>query len=163
MRELSSTKKAALIAMFSFGLVIILADTVKTYFRTELDEIKAVATLALILASLLIVRLVYLGMLGLIVSSKGLTLQTIWKLFSFCLPRPVRKTLFEPAYNDMLKQYVIAKRDYARWRFLLAIAFSILTAWTFMQCVREMIGAKTFRFLLWFFPALKTVKYLKWW
>jgi hypothetical protein len=35
-----------------------------------------------------------------------------WRLFSYCLPRPVRDRYFEPAYNDLLQDYLETRGTY---------------------------------------------------
>jgi hypothetical protein len=53
-------------------------------------------------------------------------LPQLWRLFSFILPRKIRERVFEPAYKDMLAEYMQARRCRTKWaKRWLAAAFTI--------------------------------------
>ena len=61
-----------------------------------------------------------------------------WRLFSFGLPRRIRKRCFDPAYEELLEDYFEAKTKYRtkgarRW---LTIAFTFRTILMVLDCVR---------------------------
>ena len=62
----------------------------------------------------------------------------MWKLFSFILGERTRARVFEPAHEDMLEQYYLAKRSYRTKfaRFWLAIAFTVRTLVMVVECAR---------------------------
>jgi hypothetical protein len=75
-----------------------------------------------------------------------------WSLFAFLLPREVRERVYEPAHQELLEDYTLARRSYRtkqarRW---LTFCFTVRTAMMWAESLRVMAcskGAKALRWL----------------
>jgi hypothetical protein len=61
-----------------------------------------------------------------------------WRLFSYVLPRPLREKVFEPAYNDLVQDFVLTRRKYRnkwvkRW---LGLCYTFRTMLMVADCCR---------------------------
>lgn len=76
-----------------------------------------------------------------------------WQLFSLLLPRKVRTEIYDPAYNDMLVDHLLALKKYrGKWvRLYLLFAFGIRTIFMITDCVRVSAQDKTFQLIKSFF------------
>lgn len=71
-----------------------------------------------------------------------------WRLFSFTLPRQTREKIFEPAFNEMLRDYALARRRFQDRPRTLNFVFGVKSIVTVCQCWRSMVGTWTFRVAL---------------
>lgn len=73
-----------------------------------------------------------------------------WELFSYFLPKKTRERVFEPACEDLLKQYRKANRKYKNKaaRFVLNLAWSFRFALLVADCWRSLVTDKTVDMLL---------------
>lgn len=70
-------------------------------------------------------------------------LPNFWQLFPFILPKKIKDTVYEPAYNDLLRDYCLTKRYKAKSaRVWLAFCFVIRTAFMVFDCIRVLLGNK---------------------
>ena len=85
----------------------------------------------------------------------------VWALLGFLLGRRDRERIYEPAHNELLEDYVVAKRSYRtpwarRW---LTFCFTLRTVLLLAACVRALLGGKVCTFLMTFLPA----RLKEWW
>jgi len=60
-----------------------------------------------------------------------------WGLFSFVLCHETRERVFEPAYQDLLEDFAVAKRERGRWaRRWICFAFGVRTMFMVIDCIR---------------------------
>lgn len=85
---------------------------------------------------------------------------SLWELFSFILPGKVRREAFDPAFNDMLKDYVRARKFRGKWTLRwLAFAFTVRSLLMVLDCFRVMLQSGAGKILLNFLPDVLR----KWW
>ncbi len=72
-----------------------------------------------------------------------------WELFSYILPHGVRKRVFEPAFNEMIEDYLETRGRYrTRWaKRWLTFAFTFRTALMVFDCFRALLTHRAFRFV----------------
>lgn len=81
--------------------------------------------------------------------SRGVDVRRTLRIFSFCLPGPVRQRAFEPAYEDLAKDYKRASRYRGAWtRRWLTFCFLIRAALLVVQSLRAFVLDQ----LLWLLP-----------
>jgi hypothetical protein len=89
-----------------------------------------------------------LGGLGTLAS-----LPKIWERFSFVLPAKVRREAFDPAFNDMLEDYMRVQKSVGksarRW---VSVAFTVCAVFIVVDCLRVMMTRGAGRLLLGFVP-----------
>ena len=83
-----------------------------------------------------------------------------WELFSVILPDKVRSEAFEPAYHNMLEDYVVMRKFRGKWaRRWLGFAFTVRTLFMVLDCLRVLLQSGAGKILLNFLPdGLRT-----WW
>jgi hypothetical protein len=70
-------------------------------------------------------------------------LPRLWRLFSYVLPRKTRRDVFEPLYNEMLADYLEARRYRGKWaRRWLKVCFTLKTVAMVAGCFRAMVSDK---------------------
>ena len=70
-------------------------------------------------------------------------LLRFWELFSFMLPPKLRREVYEPAYNDLLADFLIALRYRSKWaKRWLWLCFRARTGYMVAECIRVCISAK---------------------
>lgn len=71
------------------------------------------------------------------------------ELFAFLLPPKIRREAYEPAYNDLLADFLLARRYKSLWaRRWLLFCFLVRTGWMIAESFRVMFGQKL-RKMLW--------------
>ena len=87
-------------------------------------------------------------------------LPKIWERFSVILPGRLRREAFDPAFNDMLEEYMRAQKFLGnggrRW---LGFGFTLCAVLIVMDCIRVMLTSGASRFLLGIFPE----SFRAWW
>ena len=74
-------------------------------------------------------------------------------MFSFMLPRKAQREVFEPAYNDLLEDYVRARRFRGRWaRRWLAFAFTVRSLLMVADCLRVLLQSGAGKILVSLLP-----------
>jgi hypothetical protein len=75
----------------------------------------------------------------------------IWALFAYLLPKAIRESAYEPSRQDLLEDYLLARRSYrTKWaRRWLAFCFTFRTAVLVIQSLRAMLGEKGLRCVRW--------------
>ena len=91
----------------------------------------------------------------------------VWKLLAFALPREVRTRVFEPAHQELLEDYLVARGRYrAKWsRRWLIFCFTVRTFLMIVDSLRAVLGLKAVRLLLWsagFFFGGKALRDFRW-
>lgn len=81
-------------------------------------------------------------------------LPQFWTFFSFLLPKKIKVEAFEPAYNDMLADFLIAKNKYRskaarRW---LLVCFGFRTVLMIADCLRVFAQDKVWKGIEAFLP-----------
>jgi len=84
-----------------------------------------------------------------------------WKLFSYVFSHRIRSRIFEPALNEMIEDYLLARQDYrTQWaRRWLNFCFTFRMALTVLECFRAVIADSAFRSLARLLP--DTLR--RWW
>jgi hypothetical protein len=80
----------------------------------------------------------------------------LWELFPYVLTRRVRGEVYEPYHQEMLEDYLLARKSYRtkparRW---LTFAFTVRTAYVVAQCLYVMLGETGRKALRWVVIAL---------
>lgn len=98
-----------------------------------------------------ILRFVVLAVLdGLVASVRSNSFLRRLELFAFLLPRPTRERVFDPSFNDLCQDYLLARRKRGVWaRRWLAIAMVFQAALLLIACMRALLMDN----LLWMLPA----------
>jgi hypothetical protein len=84
-----------------------------------------------------------------------------WKLFSYVFSHRIRSRIFEPALNEMIEDYLLARQDYrTQWaRRWLNFCFTFRMMLTVLECFRAVIADSAFRSLARLLP--DTLR--RWW
>ena len=78
-----------------------------------------------------------------LIKPKRAKLLRIWELFPFILPSKTKREVYEPAYNDLLADYLKVSSIESTWaNRWLALCFTFRTAYMVAQCLAGMMGAK---------------------
>jgi len=81
-------------------------------------------------------------------------------LFSFILPGKIQRECFEPAYNDLLRDYVRSRKFRSKWaRRWIAFAFTARTLYMVGDCFRVMLQGSAGKLLLGLLPE----SFRNWW
>ena len=76
-----------------------------------------------------------------------------WELFSFCLSRKTKRDVFEPLFNELKENYLLAQRFRGVWaKRWLKFCFTLKTITMVCGCLRVTISSKLARLLLSFVP-----------
>jgi len=69
-----------------------------------------------------------------------------WRLFSFVLSPETRERVFEPAYHDLLEDFVLARREPRNWaRRWIHFAFMLRSIVMVLDCVRASVFSRRLR------------------
>lgn len=84
------------------------------------------------------------------------SLPRAWELFGFLLPRSIRDSAYEAGRNELLEDYVLARKKYrTRWaRHWLVFCFTTRTALLWSDCLRVWGQDKAVRAVFALFPVL---------
>ncbi len=86
------------------------------------------------------------------ISRRVIEFPRIWKLFSYILPKKIRKEAFDPAYEDLKESFLDSKEFWEKHRRWLNIAFGFRTLWMVIECTRVAITSLTGKFIASLFP-----------
>lgn len=79
---------------------------------------------------------------------------SFWEFFQFILPPKTRREAFEPAYNEIKKDYLLVQKYQSKWaKRWLCFCFLCQTSYMIGDCFRVLIGSKVKSLLLLLVPA----------
>jgi len=80
-------------------------------------------------------------------------LPRLWRLFSYALSHRTRRRMFEPAYNELLDDYLSTWKEQSKWaRRWLTIAYTLRTIVMVVDCLSIAMRDRAFRLLSGFLP-----------
>jgi hypothetical protein len=94
-------------------------------------------------------------------TQSGRGFPRFWNLFAYLLPRKVRERVYEPAHQELLEDYLTARKKYrTKWsRRWLTFCFTFRTVLMVLDSFRAMLGDHVVDFLVRLLPeALR-----QWW
>jgi hypothetical protein len=91
----------------------------------------------------------------------------VWSLFAYLLPRAVRERVYEPAHQELLEDYLTARRSYRtkRARRWLTLCFTVRTAVMWGQSLGAWMGERGLKALRWLVIALageRAIRAVRW-
>ncbi len=77
-----------------------------------------------------------------------------WELLGYVFPKELRLEVYEPIRNELLEDYLTARRKYrTRWaRRWLCFCYTLRTAWVVLDCFRVLAASKLGQALLTWMP-----------
>jgi hypothetical protein len=89
-------------------------------------------------------------------TSIGPAFPRLWSLLAFLLPRKARAEAYEPAHQELLEDYLVARKLYrTKWaRRWLTFCFMLRTVVMVAQSLRAWLGDKRIRALKWLMLAV---------
>ncbi|UCC31819.1 MAG: hypothetical protein JSU86_05980 [Phycisphaerales bacterium] len=84
---------------------------------------------------------------------RGPGFPRVWELLGFVLGRTIRKRIYTPVHQELLEDYVLAKRYRTKWaRRWLAFSFTVRTLLLLAECLRAALAGKGAQLLLKLMP-----------
>ena len=81
------------------------------------------------------------------------TLLIVWEIFGFILPDKIQRDAFDPAFNNMLEDYLRARKSRGKWaRRWIDFAFTLCAIFIVADCFRVLLQSGVGRILLGLLP-----------